>query len=105
MVMLSTGGLCFQVRRPFTKSMVYRLSGIPGIERVLGIILSESRRSVSLLIVNVFLRRLDKGLSVRGAWAAAISSPVVKSKHNIRTFPINQLIFLFIKTADFHIII
>jgi hypothetical protein len=61
--------------------------------------LTESRRSVSLVMLTNFLRRLDKGFSVRGAWAAANSSPVVKTKHNIRTFPINQLRFLFIKAS------
>jgi len=85
--------------RAFTKSTEYELSGKPGIMIVLGIILSESRRRVSLVMATVFLRRLDKGFSVRGAWAAANSSPVQKSKHNIRTFPINQLVFLFIETS------
>ena len=55
--------------------------------------LSVSRWVESCFTWIHFLRRLDTGLSGRGVWAIAESSPAQKNKQSIRIFPINRLVF------------
>jgi hypothetical protein len=86
------GGKCFQVRRAFTKSMSYKLSGIPAMEMVPGTILMLSSNTEDCFAEIIFLRRFDPGgVAGRGFWAAASSQPTDKQMHSIRFFPINNL--------------
>lgn len=76
-----------------TASTEYNESGTARILRVRGTMLSVSRWVVSCFTWIHFLRRLDTGLSGRGVWAIAESSPAQKNKQSIRIFPINRLVF------------